>query len=230
MRIKWHFRNEPSENFCTIPAFWSKSFWKPPTGQPNVEVFFSSVEKELFEDIGTSLRYSNLSTEEWKAKRSLAGDRSIVIKKADKGSAVVLWDRNDYIKEAEKRLGDKSVYQKVNFKEKLLCELVDKSNSSFKELKRMGFISDKTLKYFTYEFKKATNLGKFYCLPKIHKHLENVPGRPIISSCGVPTEKASEFLDFHLKSIMQNGASYIKDSNDLKSKTKTSIFLMILCY
>ena len=156
----------------------------------------------MFEDIGTSLRYSNLSTEEWKAKRSLAGDRSIVIKKADKGSAVVLWDRNDYIKEAEKQLGDKSVYQKVNFKEKLLCELVDKSNSSFKELKRMGCISDKILKCFTYEF----NLGKFYLLAKIQKSSENVPGRPIISNCGAPTEKASEFLDFHLKSIMQNGA------------------------
>ena len=56
----------------------------------------------------------------------------------------------------------------MKFKEKLLCELVDKSSSSFKELKRMGCILDKTLKYFTYEFKKATNLGKFYVLPKIH--------------------------------------------------------------
>ena len=68
-----------------------------------------SVEKELCEDIGTSLRYSYLSTEEWKAIRSLADDRSIVIKKADKGSAVVVWERNDYIKEAEKQLGEKSV-------------------------------------------------------------------------------------------------------------------------
>ena len=82
----------------------------------------------------------------------------------------------------------------------------------------MGCILDKTLKYFTYEFKKTTNLGKFYLLPKIHKRLENVPGRPIISNCEVPNEKASEFLDFYLKSIMQNGASYIKDSNDVKSK------------
>ena len=48
-----------------------------------------------------------------------------------------------------------------------------------------------------------------------HKRLENVPGRPIISNCKVPTEKASQFLDFHLKSIMQNGASYIKDLNDV---------------
>ena len=121
----------------------------------------NSVGKELLEDIGTSLRYSNLSTPEWKAIRSLADDRSIAIKKPDKGSAVVVWVRNDYNKEAEKQLGVKSVYQKVNFKEKLLCELVDKSNSSFKKLKRMGCISDKTLKYFIYEFKKATNLEEF---------------------------------------------------------------------
>ena len=86
----------------------------------------------------------------------------------------------------------------------------------------MKCISDKTLKYFTYEFKKATNLGKFYILPKIHKHLENVPGRPIISSCGAPTEEASEILDFHLQSIMRNGTSYIKDSNDFKSKIKNT--------
>ena len=45
MRIKWHFRNEPSENFSTIPAFRSKSSWKPPTGHPNLEVSLSSVEK-----------------------------------------------------------------------------------------------------------------------------------------------------------------------------------------
>ena len=46
-------------------------------------------------------------------------------------------------------------------------------------------------------------------LPKIHKHLSNVPGRPIISNCSTPTEKASEFLDFYLKQLMQNGWSYM---------------------
>ena len=82
----------------------------------------------------------------------------------------------------------------------------------------MGCISDKTLKYFSNEFKTTTNFGKFYLLPKIHKRLENVPGRSIISNCGAATEKASKFLNFHLKSIMKNGASYIKDSNDFKRK------------
>ena len=35
--------------------------------------------------------------------------RSIVIKKVEKGSAVVVWERNDYIKEGERQLGDRSV-------------------------------------------------------------------------------------------------------------------------
>ena len=66
----------------------------------------------------------------------------------------------------------------------------------------MGCISDNTLKYFTYEFKNFTNLRQLYLLPKIHKRLENVHGRPIISNCGSPTEKASEFQNFHLKKII----------------------------
>ena len=93
--------------FSTIPAFRSKSSSKLPTGHPNLEVFLSSVEKELFEDIGASLRYSNLSTEEWKAIISLADDRNMVIKKVDKGFTVVVWERSDYMKEAEKHLGYK---------------------------------------------------------------------------------------------------------------------------
>ena len=53
------------------------------------------------------------------------------MKNADKGSAVFVWERNDYIKETKKQLGDKSVYQNVNIKEKLLCELVDKRQKQY---------------------------------------------------------------------------------------------------
>ena len=50
--------------------------------------------------------------------------------------------------------------------------------------------------------------------------MANVPGRPVISNCGTPTEKASEFLDHHLKPVMQKGKSYIKDSGDFINKIK----------
>ena len=115
--------------------------------------------------------------------RALANDRSIVIKKADKGSCVAVWDRNDYIAEAEKQLSDENIYKDINFKDKILQELADNSNKLFGNLKTKGSITEKELKYFTVEFKKATNLGKLYLLPKIHKRLENVPGTPVISNC-----------------------------------------------
>ena len=79
MRLKWHFRNEPTLYFKETPVFAPKSTWKPPKGHPNLEVFLSQIEKELFELAETSLGYSNFSKEEWQTMRALANDRSIVI-------------------------------------------------------------------------------------------------------------------------------------------------------
>ena len=178
MRIKWYFRNEISENFSGKPAFTPKSKWKPPKGHPSLEVSLSQIEKELFELAESPLNYSNFSKEEWQAMRSLVNDRSVVIKKADKGSCAVVWDREDYIAEAERQLGDVTVYKDVNFRGKKLQDLAETSNKLFRNLKSKGGITEKQLKYFTIDFKKATNLGKLYLLPKIHKRLFEVPGRP----------------------------------------------------
>ena len=41
-----------------------------------------------------------------------------------------------------------------------------------------------------------------YLSPKMHKRLSDVPGRTVISNCGMPTEKVSELLDYHLKPVM----------------------------
>ena len=41
----------------------------------------------------------------------------------------------------------------------------------FRSLKSQGKITEKELKYFTYEYQNATNLGKIYLLLKIHKIL-----------------------------------------------------------
>ena len=59
-----------------------------------------------------------------------------------------------------------------------------------------------------------------YLLPKTHKRLFNVHGRPVISNWGLPTEKVLEFLDSHLKVIIQESWSYIKDSNYFINKMK----------
>ena len=54
-------------------------------------------------------KFNSLTNNERKNVYDLQNDETIVMKSADKGSVVVVWDREDYIKEAEKKLGDKEV-------------------------------------------------------------------------------------------------------------------------
>ena len=57
-------------------------------------------------------------------------------------------------------------------------------------------------------------------LPKIHKRLHSVPGRPVITNCSYYTENISAFLDHHLQPLAQKVNSYIKDTNDFLKKLK----------
>ena len=75
---------------------------------------------------------------------------------------VVIWDRNDYITKAESQLKNKLVYKKVSFKQEMVCDLVTKSNDLFKDLSRSECITDKELKYFSYEYNKLTNESCIY--------------------------------------------------------------------
>ena len=80
----------------------------------------------------------------------MAADKTIVIKAADKQSSVVVWDRSDYFQEASRQLQDKTIYKDVRFSENILIDLVERSNKIFKCFCSNKSISEKELKYFTY--------------------------------------------------------------------------------
>ena len=54
-----------------------------------------------------------MSGEECQAVKSSVDERIIIIKKADKVSYVVVWDRKDYFRGAEKQVSDTKVYRDV---------------------------------------------------------------------------------------------------------------------
>lgn len=58
--------------------------------------------------------------------RLLAGDRRQVLKKADKGSWAVVWDRLDYLIVAGNQIIDNKVCQEVMLTEDILIDLVEK--------------------------------------------------------------------------------------------------------
>ena len=47
-----------------------------------------------------------------------------------------------------------------------------------------------------------------------------MPERPVISNYATPAKKVSEVLDNHLKPVMQQVMSYIKDSNNFMYKIR----------
>ena len=132
-----------------------------------------------------------------------------------KVSCVVVWDRDDYLLEAKRQFKNEKIYRSVTFNEKLIEDLTECNNKMFKDLRRGRHLSKKLLDCYSFKYKKACNLGKLYFPPKIHKRLYNLPGRSVISNCGTPTEKASEFFDNHLQPSVQNSWSYIRNSGDL---------------
>ena len=60
-----------------------------------------------------SKRYNNLTKEGRDALYSLRDNSTIILKGAGKGSVVIVWDRQNYLKEAYKQLEDRQVYQEV---------------------------------------------------------------------------------------------------------------------
>ena len=104
-----------------------------------------------------------------------------------------MWDGEDYLAEAEKQLQDIDIYEDTDFKESDLVKLVEKSNTMFQSLRRKNLIAEKKLKYFSYQYKRSTKFGKMYPLPKIHKGLDNVPGRPVISTVEHQQKKLLNF-------------------------------------
>ena len=85
------------------------------------------------------------------------------------------------------------------------------------KIRKRGNLSQDTLSCFLV---KDPKFARFYLLPKTHKRLYDVPGRPVISNCGFYTENISSFLDFHLQPLAQRVKSYIKDTNHFLRKIK----------
>ena len=112
--------------------------FKPPHGDPYVQLFLSKLESELFFFLPGKRQAYAFAKEEWQPVQSLGEDRFIIIKPADKGSCVVVWDREDYLLEGYKQLSDTSTYTYVEVKkynDKLLSQLTEKSNKFLNDYK-----------------------------------------------------------------------------------------------
>nr|XP_054761537.1 ankyrin repeat, PH and SEC7 domain containing protein secG-like [Lytechinus pictus] len=109
IRLKEFFLDEPPSD---PEPFYRKSTWTPPKNRvPSLETYIQAVSSQVCStDTLYTRAHDNLPREERQALSSLKNRSDIIIKPADKGSAVVVMDRQQYIDEAMKHLNNRSHY------------------------------------------------------------------------------------------------------------------------
>ncbi|XP_078370299.1 uncharacterized protein LOC144654063, partial [Oculina patagonica] len=193
--------------------FRTKSSWTPPPQrEPALDTFLDAVGHDLFKLKPAPVR-DNLTARERHACKSLGRRSDIVIKSADKGSGTVVMDRDWYINECLRQLNDTKFYKPLD--NDITKEVQKRVRKYTKRMNRDKIISDETKRYLIQTDPKP---GRFYILPKVHK--QGNPGRPIVSSNSHPTERISQFVDYHLKPLVQNTDSFIKDTTHFLNKLK----------
>jgi len=194
--------------------FSNPSKWNP-LGPINLEAMIISNEHDLNGYIPFSPGKHNLTLKEKEALEILKNNNNIVIKSADKGSAVVVQNRIDYINEGLRQLSDTNFYKEVPI------DLTQQHNTEISKLidnlRSENEISDKCADYLCNTQPRTPQL---YLLPKIHKNKTPVPGRPIVSANNSPTEKISQLADNFLQPIVQTTKSYVKDTTDFINKVE----------
>jgi hypothetical protein len=91
----------------------------------------------------------NLTQAERSAFRDIQERDDIIIKPADKGSAVVVMDKTTYLQEAEKELSDCRFYEKLDSDPTL--DFTQKITRALEAIHARGHIDDKTMEYLTPE-------------------------------------------------------------------------------
>lgn len=106
-------------------------------------------------------------------------------KKSDKGGNVVLLNQQHYEKETKRLLNDQTTYQKLDHNS--FPVVVNELNRKLLEAKDEGLL---TIREFLYLNVREFNVPTFYIVPKVHKNLQNPPGRPIVSACQGPIKES----------------------------------------
>ena len=196
-------------------TFRPHSTWMPPKDRnQTLEIYIKAIRGDT-EKLLTAAKKrrtkDNLTHEERQALKHLRRHDDIVIKPADKGSAIVVQSKVDYIHEAERQLSNSTCYRKLT---------KDPTPDIIREVKKAVNLmyNNETIDKWTMRYLTPNHIrtAKFYLLRKIHK--PGNPGRPIVSSTGSPTENFSHFVDYHLRPLVTALPSHIQDTTHFLSK------------
>ena len=211
--INFTAENLEEETRKYIRILWIKVLGNPTGLHQSLEIFQRSFKTGLLNSKVKKIRKPNLTWEQTSSLRELSQNPEIVIKKADKGSAVVVMNTTHYLREGYRQLSDSKFYTKLGHD--CTDQVATNVTKTLTKMREKGLISDKNFEHLN---PANCTEARFYMLPKIHK--KSVPSRPICSSVNHPTSRISKLVDEHIKDYVPKTNSYIRDTQDFIKKIK----------
>ena len=155
---------------------------------------------------------ANITREEQKAMNELKKDTNRVILTADKGTCLVVMDKEEYINKAQDLLKE-DTYRVIpddptNKQKNKIIQLL-------KKIKNEGGINEEKYRNM---YPTGAGIPKFYGLPKVHKG--GVPLRPIVSSRGSVTYNTSKELARILKPLAGRSTFSVQNTMDFVEQVK----------
>jgi len=168
--------------------------------------FYNLTDTQFNDDNNSNIRH-NLIRKEHNALKRFTKNHSLVFKKGDKTSCIVVKNRKDYVKEGMVHLLDAKTYKRL---ERDYTPDVEQHNRyTLEQYRKGGLLSDHMVRQCMPKPECRTAL--LYFLTKTHKSPMTL--RPIVSQVGSTYENQAAFLDHYLQPIVQSLPAYLKDSS-----------------
>ena len=234
LRLAECFSSNDNEIDDDPPLVRNKSGWNPPKSKDTHLEDAIQYLKDYPSDTNKNVK-NNITKEENDAMKSLFSDKSIVIKEADKGGAVVIMDAHYYRDKIKEMLDDPDFYIETD-------EGADARTrkSIHKLIQQHGKdLMDEEIDYLC-NFEHSTSY--FYGLPKIHKcdeinsaineqksdyikihNPKTLKFRPIVGGPNSATQRLSHLLDLILKPLCKEVPSFIRDDLDFLETLPASV-------
>ena len=184
---------------------------KNTTGKDCTEIYQKT--KEILQHYKKGHTHThNITRKEQKAIKTLREDASCVVLTADKGVALVVMDKSQYIDKCMALLDDTKVY-------KLCKDTTKKLHRDIQEALQQLNRDHGTSRLYWWSkqhYNKLLLTGnsspalRFYRLPKFHK--AKYPMQPTVSACGTTTYQLAKFLTKILQKYTGIAPMFVKDS------------------
>ena len=227
VKVSYFFHDKPSRKDSQDMLYREKSSWIPEDKYLPPEILSELEDLKIkLSKIRISSEPQNLSSHELTALKNLSEMNDIIFKKCDKGTAICIMSKENYVNEALSQLNKEKYYEQIPGP--IYQNTIDPVNEILEDLKKMRCLNQSQVNYLKPRSEPRERL--FYTLPKVHKESNKwltphiPPGRPIVSDIDSDSYRYAEYIDNILKPLSDIHPSYIKNTYHLLEELREVTF------